>query len=84
MRKVEKGVGRKFTVGKSYRAYGFGIDPITVVRRTAQYVTVSNGYSEWRMKVRHNEQGNEILADSTVPAKWYSEFVYSAGLEVEE
>lgn len=68
----------QFEVGKTYEAADCGIDPIEVVRRTAKSIFVTNGHADWRMIIRHDEDGNEFVIDSSVPMKWRGLMTYSA------
>ena len=67
-----------FVVGKSYEAYDSGYDPITIKRRTDKTVWVENSSASWRMRIRHDKDGNEIVTDSSVPYKWRDAFTYSS------
>lgn len=72
-----------FEVGKTYEPYAKEYDPIIVTRRTEKTIWVKNGnpYSggnEWKMRVKHDSQGNEIATDSSVPPKWRDAFTYSS------
>ena len=69
---------KQFEIGKKYEPYGSGFAPVTVTRRTAKTVWVTNGQNEWRMKVRQNANGDEYAVDSSVPTKWRDEFTYSS------
>lgn len=80
---------KRFEVGHSYEAFDSGLDPITVIKRTAQYIKVKNHYGhEWRMKIREcqgkNDSRFEIVVDSSVGKKWREAFTYSALLEQKE
>lgn len=67
-----------FEVGKTYEPYGSGYDPVTVTRRTEKTVWVKNSTTAWKMRVKHDADGNEIATDSSVPPKWREEFTYSS------
>lgn len=67
-----------FEVGKTYEAYDSGYDPITITRRTDKTVWAKNTTTEWRMRVKHDANGNEIVTDSSVPPKWRDAFTYSS------
>ena len=67
-----------FEVGKSYEANDTGYDPITVTRRTDKTIWVDNGSASWRMRIKHDKDGNEIVTDSSVPVKWRDAFTYSS------
>lgn len=70
-----------FEEGKTYEAYGCGLGPITVIRRTPKMILVTNGCSTWRMRLRTNGNGDEVVTDSSVPYKWQDEYTYSSKLE---
>lgn len=72
----------KFEVGKSYEPYGSEYDPIKIIRRTVKTVWVDNGSTQWRMRVKTDEDGNEYVADSSVPLNWRDAFTYNAKWEV--
>lgn len=72
----------KFEVGKSYEPYGSEYDPIKIIRRTVKTVWVDNGNTQWRMRVKTDEDGNEYVADSSVPLNWRDTFTYNAKWEV--
>ena len=56
----------QFEVGKSYGWVEPGLDPMTVLSRSAKTIKVTNGQSTWRMFLRHDERG-EYVVDSSVP-----------------
>lgn len=77
---------KQFEVGHSYGAFDSGLDPITVLKRTAHFITVRNYYgTEWRMKIRECEGKNgsrfEIAIDGSARSKWREAFTFSAMLE---
>lgn len=76
---------KAFEVGRVYEPNDRSYDPITVLSRTEKTITVTNGRSTWRMLVRHDEDGNEFVVDSSVPKNWRSAFTYKAkwGKEIE-
>lgn len=67
-----------FEVGKTYSWYDRGYDFIKVVSRTPKTIAVTNGGCQWRMRIKHDEKGNEYVADSTVPKKWRDVFTCNA------
>ena len=75
----------KLEVGKTYGCAS-GYPPITIVKRTAKTVTVTNnkGRSFWRMRIRIDQDGNEYVTDCSVPKSWRDTFTYSAKREEEE
>ena len=78
---------KQFEVGHSYGAFDSGLGQITVLKRTAQFITVRNDYgTEWRMKIRKCEGKNgdrfEIVFDSAVGRKWVEAFTYYSTFEV--
>lgn len=70
-----------FEVGKSYEANDPGYDPITITKRTEKTVWVNNGSASWKMRINHDNNGNEFVTDSSVPPKWREAFTYSAKWE---
>ena len=70
-----------FEEGKNYEAYDCGLDPITVIRRTPKMILVTNGFSQWRMRLDTDGEGNEVVTDKSVPRKWRYCFTYSSKLE---
>ena len=77
---------KQFEVGHSYGAFDSSLGRITVLKRTAHYISVRNDYgTEWRMKIRECEGRNasrfEIAFDSAVGSKWKEAFTYYATLE---
>jgi len=71
-------MAKKFEIGKSYRPYQTEYDPITILRRTDKTIWCTNGQSQWRMKIRHDQDGNEFAIDSSVPLAWRDAFTYEA------
>lgn len=69
---------KAFEVGKEYEACDPGIDTITILKRTEKTLWVKNSTGEWRMRINHDDDGNEFVADSTVPKKWREAFTYNA------
>lgn len=41
-------------------------------------IFVTNGDSEWRMRIKTDKNGNEYATDSSVPADWQDVFTYVA------
>ena len=74
----------KFEIGKSYYSMDCGIDAITVIRRTEKTIWVSNGTSEWCMRIKHDCDGREYVVDSCVPEKWRGVFTYGSWRPTEE
>lgn len=75
---------KQFEVGKHYRAGSSMIDPIKVVKRTKKYVFVDNGYSKWRMLIRHDGCENEYLVDSIVDKRYRDDYTYSSLWEIKD
>lgn len=73
-----------FEVGKEYEAYDSGLDSIKIIQRTPKTVKVTNGFVEWRMRIDHDGNGNEVVTDKSVPRKWRYAFTYSSNLEVRQ
>lgn len=75
----------RFEVGKTYGAGDAGLNPITVLKRTAKMIQVNNGYATWRMRIKecHNINGfdTEYVTDSTYPKKWAEAVTYYAVYE---
>lgn len=70
---------KKFEIGKKYDAYQREYGYITILRRTDKTVFVRNDNGiEWRMKIRHYNDGSEYLVDSAVEPKWRDAFTYIA------
>ena len=71
-----------FEVGKTYSWYAREYDFIKVMSRTPKTIVVTTGdgvhMHSWRMRIKHDENGNEFVADSTVPKKWRDVFTCSA------
>ena len=65
----------EFEVGKTYDWADNGLDPITVLRRTAKTITVTNGTCTWRMLIHHDEDGMEYVRDSSMDHSKYSLFI---------
>lgn len=76
---------RRFEVGHCYDSGDCGFDPIEVLGRTAKTITVTNGITTWRMRIRIDADGNEYVQDSTVPKSYRSIGVgtYNAKWEVD-
>ena len=56
----------KFEVGKSYEWADCGFDPFTVLSRTEKTILVTNGSNTWRMRIRHEDDGEEWVRDSSM------------------
>ena len=65
----------QFEVGKTYSWADASFDPFTVLRRTEKTITVTNGPNTWRMLVRHDEDGDEWVCDSSMSRSHYSLFI---------
>lgn len=73
----------QFEVGKTYRSLDNGLDPLTILERTAKTCIVTNdGVRRWRMKI-HKMEGSEQLRDSYFPKKWQGCNAWDASLEEE-
>lgn len=72
----------RFEVGKTYRWADSGFDPIKVLRRTEKTIWVTNGGASWRMRIKHDEHGDEFVVDSSVPKRWQGAFTCSPELEI--
>lgn len=68
-------MGKQFEVGKSYEWADICYDPFTVLRRTEKTITVTNGVNTWRMLIRHDEDGDEFVRDSSMGRSNYSLFI---------
>ena len=62
---------KHFLVGHSYRWQDSRFDPIRVVSRSKQSITVDNGVCNWRMMIRHDHDGVEWVRDSANRSKKY-------------
>lgn len=71
----------RFEVGKVYEAYNCEISPVMIIRRAEKTVWVNNGFATWGMRIDHDEKGNEVAVDKSVPRKWRFAFTYSSALE---
>lgn len=74
---------KKFEVGHIYGAFDPSLAPITILKRTAQFITVRNNYGmEWRMKIRSCTGKNgcrfEYAIDSSAGRSWADAFTFSA------
>ena len=58
-----------FEVGKSYGASEIGFDPIMILKRSPKTLLVTNGQTTWRMRIRKDADGSELLIDSTMPER---------------
>ena len=56
----------QFEVGKTYGWADCGFDPFTVLSRTEKTIKVTNGVNTWRMRIRHDEDGDEWVRDSSM------------------
>lgn len=74
-------MNKTFEVGKSYEPADRCFDPITILKRTPQTITVSNGSTAWRMRIRRFANGTEYAADSTIPKRHRDAGTYSAAWE---
>lgn len=72
----------KFEVGKKYESADWGLSKITILKRTAKSVKVSNGDYEWMMRIRVDENGDEYVQDSSAGRKWVEAFTFKACWEV--
>ena len=77
---------KTFEVGKMYRWADGAWDSVRVVARTEKTVTVRcemcDNHAKWRMLIRHDDEGNEIAIDSSVPKKYRSGRTCNAKWEV--
>ena len=73
---------KKFKVGKSYEPLCGGFDPIEITKRTEKTIWVNNGNTQWSMRIRIDENGNEYVIDSRIPKKWRFTVTYNAQDEV--
>lgn len=64
----------RFEVGKEYHNDGFSIE---VIKRTAKTITVTNGFTTWRMLIR-TDGSDEYVIDSKAPKKWRDALTYRA------
>lgn len=73
---------KRFKIGTEYEAADPGVYTITIVSRSPKYLTVNNGGGMWRMRIRHDEDGNEMLIDSAVPKRARDMYTFKAIWEV--
>lgn len=71
-------MARMFEVGKSYYCNDSGFNPITVIRRTDKTIWVDNTENKWRMRIKHDINGNEYVCDSLAPHGYRDIFTYTA------
>lgn len=71
-------MSKVFEVGKQYAPYAAEFGFILIKRRTEKTIWVDNGQTEWRMRIRRDNNGNEYAVDSCVPKKWMDAFTYQA------
>ena len=69
---------KRFEVGRSYEPNAREYDPITVLKRTEKTIWATNGDTNWMMRIKVDEDGNEFSTDSTVPVRWREAFTYMA------
>ena len=74
---------KRFEVGKLYESYDSSFDPIVIMKRTDKTIWVDKNGVRWMMRIRIDDEGNEIAVDSSVPPKWRDAFTYSAKWPVE-
>ena len=78
-------MSKTFEVGKRYWCYDTCFGTILIMKRTDKTVWVENdGGNRWMMRVKHDEDGNELVVDSSVTPKWRDVFTYSAKWEDED
>ena len=58
-----------FEVGRCYTFYDSGFAPMEVLKRTDKTVWVRNESNAWRMRIRHDADG-EYAIDSSEPRSW--------------
>ncbi len=68
----------KFEVGCMYEPYASELEPIKIIRRTNKTIWAKNECTEWMMRIKKDEYGNEYAVDSSVPNKWREAFTYKA------
>ena len=75
-------MNKTFEVGKTYEAAErLRYDPITVIKRTARMITVTNGQTTWKMRIRAFANGIEYAVDSAEPRRYRDGCTYSAAWE---
>lgn len=76
--------GIKFEVGKQYEWNDPGYGFLRVASRSEKTVTMTNDSNvTWRMLLRYDEDGNEMVIDSSVPKNRRGAFTCNAKWEVE-
>lgn len=58
-----------FEVGRCYTFFDSGYPPLEVLKRTDKTVWVRNESNAWRMRIRHDDDG-EYAIDSSEPRSW--------------
>ena len=72
---------KKFEVGKTYGAWDTGVPHIEILRRTDKTIWVKNDCTEWSMRIKKDENGNEYVTDSAVPYNWQQCYTYDTAFE---
>lgn len=75
---------KKFEVGCKYEPYAIEFEPIEIIRRTEKTIWVKNECSEWKMRIKKDENGDEYAIDSSVQNKYRDSFTYKAEWIVKE
>ncbi len=68
----------KFEVGREYKPYEEGFDPIKVVKRTEKTIWVKTRYFNCSMRVKVDADGNEYVVDSSADKRFIDGFSYNA------
>ena len=70
-----------FKIGVDYVAADPMVPTITVTGRTKRYIQCYNFGGCWQMKIRYDQDGNEMLIDSSVPKRLRDMYTYNAARE---
>ena len=72
-----------FEVGRCYTFYDSGFAPMEVLKRTDKTVWVRNESNAWRMRIRHDADG-EYAIDSSEPKSWSDIFTVHSKYPMDE
>ena len=72
---------KRFEIGVDYVAADPGVSIITITGRTKNFIQYYNSSGCWQMKIRYDQDGNEMLIDSSVPKRFRDMYTYNAAWE---
>lgn len=75
-------VMKSFEVGKTYKANNRFVSPVKVLKRMPKTLEVTDGFMTWRMRINHDEKGNEVVVNKFTARGFRYSFTYSAEWEV--